>query len=497
MSNQTSLSLAGPLAQEPRYITVGPTQVAYWVVGTGEPLLLVHGYPVSGRTWRHVVAGLADRFTCYVVDLAGAGETIWSEDTDFLFGAQALMLKGFVDALGLTSYCLMAHDTGATISRRLATLDTARIRRFLMIGTEIPGHRPSWIELFQKTANPRVTGVFRFLLGQRWFRHSSAGFGGCFQDKTLIEGEFKTLFVDPVVGSADRASGLIRYLLGIDWTVVDGMAQEHRRITMPTLLVWGENDPVFPVRDARPMVDQLANCWGFVTIPNAKLFIQEERPHEVASIARAFFDAGRREEMALPPAVALSTTSAPPTGSAGPGGSTSPTGPATRHSLIDGGGTVVMLLLFGLFGLPGWWLMPKLPPVAANGTSVFELRTLAWSAMLALTLPLLQIMLQITRHGGGAVRGNRVGFAGAVGAGGRVARAHANLTEALLPFSAVVLGVCLLGSSTMLTTAAAAVFLAARVVHAMTYTLGIPVIRSAAFYAGAISTVTIGVALLR
>ena len=291
MDASVAVVAAGVLGGPPSYVDLGATQLAYWTVGHGEPLLLVHGYPVSGRTWRHVVARLADRFTCYVVDLAGAGETRWTEQTEFGFAGQARALKALVNRLGLASYSLIGHDTGATIARRLATLDTARVRRFVLIGTEIPGHRPPWIELFQKTSDPRRPGVSQFLLSQRWFRRSNAGLGGCFMDKSLIDGDFKTLFIDPVIASKQRASGLTRYLLGIDWAMVDGMATEHARITMPTLLIWGEDDPVFPVERARVIAEQLPDCHGFYTIPDAKLFVHEEKPDDVARIAGEFLGA--------------------------------------------------------------------------------------------------------------------------------------------------------------------------------------------------------------
>ena len=267
MDASMMIAAAGVLGGPPSYVDLGATQLAYWKIGQGEPLVLVHGYPVSGRTWRGVVARLADRFTCYVVDLAGAGETYWTEQTDFSFAGQARALKVWADRLGLASYSLMGHDTGATIARRLATLDTARVRRFVLIGTEIPGHRPPWIELFQKTADPKRTGIQQFLLGQRWFRRSSAGLGGCFNDKALIDADFKTLFLDPVIKSKERASGLTRYLLGIDWAMVDGMATEHARITIPTLLIWGEDDPVFPVARARVIAGDHARSWKAIRPP--------------------------------------------------------------------------------------------------------------------------------------------------------------------------------------------------------------------------------------
>ena len=92
MSHGSAMSAAGVLNPAPNMVDVGTSTIAYWKVGGGPSLLLVHGYPVSGRTWRHVVAQLASDFTCYVVDLPGAGETRWTDRTDFSFAGQARTL---------------------------------------------------------------------------------------------------------------------------------------------------------------------------------------------------------------------------------------------------------------------------------------------------------------------------------------------------------------------------------------------------------------------
>ena len=98
------------------YVDLGHCELAYRRVGSGPPLLMVHGYPLSSLTFRYIAPSLADRFTCYIPDLPGLGETRWTERTDFKFGAQAETLRAFVDAMGLTSYSVLAHDTGATIA---------------------------------------------------------------------------------------------------------------------------------------------------------------------------------------------------------------------------------------------------------------------------------------------------------------------------------------------------------------------------------------------
>ena len=275
------------------YVPLDHCELAYRRTGTGEALLLLHGYPVNGLTWRHVIPSLSEHFTCYVVDLPGAGETRWSERTDFGFMAQAETIRDFVTALGLDSYSILAHDTGGTIARQLALIDGSRVQRLALIGTEIPHHRPAWIPLFQKISNPRQTGLFRTLLSKKWFLNSSAGLGGCFYDHALIHGEFYREIIAPVIASKHKASGLIHYLRGIDFDLVDRLGTEHANITAPTLLIWGEHDTVFPVERAREIIPQLGNCKGFVVVPDARLFVQEEKPHTVARLVEEFMIHGR------------------------------------------------------------------------------------------------------------------------------------------------------------------------------------------------------------
>jgi pimeloyl-ACP methyl ester carboxylesterase len=64
--------------------------------------------------------------------------------------------------------------------------------------------------------------------------------------------------------------------------MVAALADVHARITCPVQLVWGEDDPFFPVDGARAMVDTFANA-RLTIVPDAKVFVHEERPEEVAA----------------------------------------------------------------------------------------------------------------------------------------------------------------------------------------------------------------------
>ncbi len=271
------------LASRVRYQDVGSTEIAYRTFGAGEPILFVHGWPLSGFTYRKLVPHLAGRFACHVVDLPGAGDTRWRPNNDFSFTGQARNLLRFVDAIGLEPFHIVAHDTGATISRALALLAPQRVRTMTLIGTEIPGHRPPWIPLFQRSvALPGSGAIFGMLLRSRWFTRSPMAFGNVFADPRLLDGEFTEHFIAPLRDSAHAREGQFRYLAGIDWALVDRLAQDHRRIKSPVLLVWGEKDTIFPVERARAMASQLADCRGFRVVPDAKLLVHEEQPRIVA-----------------------------------------------------------------------------------------------------------------------------------------------------------------------------------------------------------------------
>jgi pimeloyl-ACP methyl ester carboxylesterase len=277
------------LTRDTQFQDIGHCRMAYRTIGSGEPLLMIHGFPLHGMTWRHVAPALAERFTCHLIDLPGAGETRCTPDTDFGFKAQARSVKAFADALGLTRYSLVAHDTGATIARQLAIIDPGRVKALVAIGTEIPHHRPPWIQVFQACSGlPGFLSMTRANMRSDLFLRSSMGFGGVFSDLGLLRGEFHDLFIEPVIRSAERAAGQRNFLRGIDWKLVDSLAEGHATIEAPVLLIWGEDDPIFPLPLAKAMVPQFRHCRGLEVVRDAKTFVHEERPEIVARLCLDF-----------------------------------------------------------------------------------------------------------------------------------------------------------------------------------------------------------------
>jgi haloalkane dehalogenase len=253
-------------------------------------VLFIHGWPLSGFTWRKILPQLAAKYAFYVIDLAGAGDSQWDPSNDFSFHGHADHLKRLIDSLGLKGYRIVAHDTGATVARRLAIIDRDRAQHLALIDTEIPNHRPPLVPMLQKVlALPGSNLSFRLLLRSRRFLRSNMGFRGCFVDLDLIDGDFHDQLIAPLAASPQRMEGQILYARGIRWEQLDALAEGHRLIKGPVLLLWGERDPFFPIEEARRMIPQFSDCRGLITLPGCKLLPHEEKPELVAGHILEFF----------------------------------------------------------------------------------------------------------------------------------------------------------------------------------------------------------------
>jgi len=294
----TSSSPAGPSASASAgegTIRIGEASLHWRKEGSGPPIVLLHGFPLSGQTWDRVVLHLRDRFTCYTPDLIGFGQSQSAAGDDYSSQGQARALQGMLRELGIDSYALVGNDTGGWVARELALIDNQRVSRLILTNTEIPLHRPPWIPMYQALAHvPGFGAVIRQLLKSSAFRRSSLGFGGCFHDLTHLEGDFHQLFVEPLMVSDSRMDGAMEFLRRMKFSRLDEFENLHQQLAMPTLFIWGASDPTFPEPRARGMVTQFPNVAGFHAVADAKLFVYEEHPQEVARLIGRFVSGAQR-----------------------------------------------------------------------------------------------------------------------------------------------------------------------------------------------------------
>lgn len=263
------------------FLDVGAGEVAHRVVGSGPDVLFVHGWPVSGATFRALLPHLVDHVTCHVIDLPSAGSSRFDATTPMSIHQHIESVKRVVDLLGFDRISVVGHDSGGMIARHALAGD-ARLRSMGLIDTEPPD--PSWrFRAFIAARRlPGLTAGLGWVAGKPRVRRSRAVFGDAFADRSLLDGEFAEFFLDPLHDDPLKRKAAATLLRSFDMSHVTDLAAVHARIDVPVKLVWGDRDPFFPVDRARAMVPTFPNATIDV-IAGAGLFSHEEAPAEVAA----------------------------------------------------------------------------------------------------------------------------------------------------------------------------------------------------------------------
>jgi pimeloyl-ACP methyl ester carboxylesterase len=282
MTTLTPTDAADLFRRDPdRYLDVGAGEVAYRRVGSGPDVLFVHGWPVSGATFRRLLPHLVDHVTCHVIDFPGAGSSRFTAHTPLSIDQHIETVRRVVDLLGLDDVAVVGHDSGGMIARHAVAGDP-RLRAMGLIDTEQSRGLTWRFKMFIAARHmPGFGGVFGWMAGQRRLRRNGFVLGDAFADPSLLDGEFDEFFLAPLHEIPRRRDAAVRLLRTFDTAHVRELAAVHRRVEVPVQLVWGEQDKFFPPDWARQMVGTFPDA-QLVVVPGAGLFSHEEKPAEVA-----------------------------------------------------------------------------------------------------------------------------------------------------------------------------------------------------------------------
>jgi hypothetical protein len=106
--------------------------VGYAEAGSGPVALFVHGVLLNKHLWRHQLAALSGTRRCIAVDLLAHGDTEIKPGQDVSVTANAVMLREFLDALGITQADVIGNDSGGGISQIFAALNPERVRSLVL-----------------------------------------------------------------------------------------------------------------------------------------------------------------------------------------------------------------------------------------------------------------------------------------------------------------------------------------------------------------------------
>lgn len=264
-----------------QWLDVGHGQLAHRRFGDGPDVLFVHGWPVSGATFRGLVQHLAPHVTCHVVDLVGAGDSRFDRSLRLSLESHVAGVRRALDVLELEDVAVVAHDSGGLIARHAFAGDP-RLRAMGLIGTEQLTVSPLFRAFLTAGRAPGFDHALAWLSGRPHVRRSDLVLGGCFTDGSLLDGAFDELFLAPLRDDPDRRWAAGQLIRGFDTSWIDDLAAVHARLDVPVRLVWGADDPFFPVEETRRMLPTFPDATLDV-IEDARLFVHEEKPAEVAA----------------------------------------------------------------------------------------------------------------------------------------------------------------------------------------------------------------------
>lgn len=269
-------------ADPDRWIDVAIGQVAYRRVGEGPDVLFVHGWPASGATFRGLLPFLASHVTCHVIDLVGAGDSRFDRAATISLANHAEAIRVVVDDLGLTDFAVVGHDSGGMMARQALSGDP-RVRSWGLVDTEqSQGAHWRFASFLQVRRIPNFERLLAWVVTKPKLRRTKFVLGDCFHDRSLLSDEFEEFFLEPLSSNPERLWAAGQLLRNFDLATFEDLKKNHARMTQPVQLVWGRDDPFFPLSWTQEMMSTFAGDAQLEVIDNGKLFVHEEFPEQVA-----------------------------------------------------------------------------------------------------------------------------------------------------------------------------------------------------------------------
>jgi pimeloyl-ACP methyl ester carboxylesterase len=262
--------------------------IRYRELGTGEPIVLVHGLLVNGLLWREVAPRLARDFRVIVPDLPlGSQELPMNAGADLSPLGLAAIVAGFIEALDLEGVTLVGNDTGGAISQLVAVHHPERLARLVLTPCDAyENFLPPMFRPLQALA--RIPGAV-FLVAQslrpRAARRLPFAFG--WLSKRGIPDELSDAWLAPALSSAAIRREIASILEGISNRYTLQAAERFGEFEKPVLIAWAPEDRFFKLRYAERLAAAFPDA-RLERIEDSYTFVAIDQPERTAELVAAF-----------------------------------------------------------------------------------------------------------------------------------------------------------------------------------------------------------------
>lgn len=257
-------------------------KVHYAEAGDGPPLLLIHGFLVSHKEWLPILPSLAASHRCIAVDLPGFGASDKRPPGQYPYTreAYAATLAELLSSLGIDRAHVCGHSMGGGIAMTLAADHPSLVERLVLID---PASHPFPMPFKGRLPMLPVFGpiLFKRLYGRSLFRdyfRNDVFSGHPGLDLARVDEYFEDFR-----GKESREAAYECLQRAV--APLETLVERIPRVTAPTLLLWGEEDRIFPVSLAHRLVRELPSC-QLVILEGCGHAANEEQPERTAELIR-------------------------------------------------------------------------------------------------------------------------------------------------------------------------------------------------------------------
>jgi pimeloyl-ACP methyl ester carboxylesterase len=244
-------------------------------------IVLVHGLGASLHTWDPWVAALSATFRVVRFDVPGHGLTGPDPSGDYSDERSHRLLAALLDSLALDHVTLVGHSMGGRLAWSFAAEQPERVAQLVLIAPD--GFASPGFDYDRPADVPAVLGVMRWVLPRPLLR---ANLAPAYADPSRLADSVARRNHDLMRTPGNRDALLTR----LRQTVLTEPTARLARIAAPTLVLWGEDDAMIPVRNADDYARLVPNV-TVVRLPGLGHMPFEEAPTDALAPVRAFLDA--------------------------------------------------------------------------------------------------------------------------------------------------------------------------------------------------------------
>ena len=257
------------------------------VLGSGEPILFLHGIPTSSFLWRNIQKPLAADFTTLAPDLIGLGASDGPARHSFKFEDQADTLLALLDHYGHERIVLVAHDVGGGVAQYFCNKYPERVRALVLMN--VVAYSKYWPVTTVKLMRLPLLGS---LMGSL-----PGGFVRFLMKRQIRKGIFhKTRFNEKIcseyyrrIETPEGRLDFLKFVKAFEPRALDKIMEQNAELNIPILLLWGENDQFQPLDEGKQIFENFRSV-KFVRLKEAGHFLQEDQPQRIVDEIHKFLD---------------------------------------------------------------------------------------------------------------------------------------------------------------------------------------------------------------